>query len=76
MRQSTLTKLSLIMAIAIFNRMTAAYSSHMKKNTGPITLFALTTDWKSKSPNAARSSVETDVLKTLPNRITTHHFRN
>ncbi len=40
----TLTKLSLIMAIAIFNKITAAYSSHMKKNTGPNTLFALTTE--------------------------------
>jgi hypothetical protein len=40
----TLTKLSLMMAIAIFSKITAAYSSHMKKNTGPSTLFALTTE--------------------------------
>lgn len=43
-RCPTLTKASLIMAIAIFNKITAAYSSHMKKNTGPKILFASTTD--------------------------------
>ena len=39
----TFTNDSLIMAIAMFSRITAAYSSHMKKNIGPSTLFALTT---------------------------------
>ena len=44
MNDCTLTKASLMMAIAMFSRMTAAYSSHMKKNTGPSTLLALTTE--------------------------------
>jgi hypothetical protein len=44
MNDFTLTKDSLMMAIAMFSRMTAAYSSHMKKNTGPSTLLALTTE--------------------------------